>query len=203
MHEDTDMTPQLRDPNIQPSMRRYRIVVGVDLSEYSDIVIQHALDQAARHDAPELHFLTVDEKSPPTSEDLKAALWARVHPTLEKFNERGTNWRARLHVRHGKPSEEISELAAEVRGDLIVIGQFGVQKSHDNLPNRVLQAAGCPTLVVGDAAGSSPRCAICVEVRQASDGEHWFCEPHTHSNRRLEQTCSPMTTWTAGMLMCA
>lgn len=194
------MTLQLGDPNVQSTTRRYRIVVGVDLSESSGLVIKHALDQAARHDAPELHFLTVDESSPPSSEDLKSQLWQRVQPTLARLDNYGTKWRARLHVRHGKASDEIAELAAEIRGDLIVIGQFGLHKSHDNLQNRVLNSAGCPTLVVG-ATSSSPRCAVCVEVREATDGEQWFCEPHMHSNRRLEQTCTPMTTWTAGTLM--
>src|SRR5258706_154336 len=108
-----------------PRVRRYRIVVGIDLSEYSDIVIEHALDQAARHDAPELHFLTVREKRKPTAEERKQALWERVYPALETFNRYGTDWRAQLHVRRGKPEVEIVTLAADIRADLIVIGQFG------------------------------------------------------------------------------
>jgi len=67
----------------QPRIRRYRIVVGVDLSEWSDIVIEHALDQAARHDSPELHFLSVRENVRPPAEVVKQALWERVHPLLE------------------------------------------------------------------------------------------------------------------------
>ena len=78
-----------------PRVRRYRIVVGIDLSEYADIVIEHALDQAARHEAPELHFLTVREKRKPSAEERKQALWERVYPALETFNRYGTDWRAR------------------------------------------------------------------------------------------------------------
>src|SRR5712671_1942946 len=44
-------------------MRRYRMVVGVDLTEYSEIVLEHALDQAARHSAPELHIIHVRERA--------------------------------------------------------------------------------------------------------------------------------------------
>ena len=40
-------------------MHRYRIVVGLDLSEYAEVVLEHALDQAARHELSELHFVTV------------------------------------------------------------------------------------------------------------------------------------------------
>jgi nucleotide-binding universal stress UspA family protein len=131
-----DMTPQ-HQPTLlgmapavahapRTAMRRYRIVVGIDLSEYADIVIEHALDQAARHDLPELHFLTVREKRRPSGEEVKRALWERVYPSLEAFNRHGTDWRAQLHVQRGKPEVEIAELAADIRADLIVIGQFGL-----------------------------------------------------------------------------
>lgn len=198
------MTPQLCDSNSLSSARPYRIVVGVDLSEYSDIVIEHALDQAARHEAPELHFLTVREKRNPSNDELKAALWERVHPALQTFSEYGSKWQARLHVRRGKPCQQLAELAAEIRGDLIVIGDFGAHSrgsTHNSLPNRLLQAAACPTLVVGmtEAADTSEHCAMCADVRESTDGERWFCMPHG-DYRELEQ---PGTLWTPGMLMAA
>ena len=186
-----------------PHVRRYRIVVGIDLSEYSDIVIEHALDQAARHDAPELHFLTVCERRRFTGEECKQALWERVHPALETFNRHGTDWRARLHVRRGRPEVEIAELAADIRADLIVIGQFGLhtpRASDKNLPNRVLQQAVCPTLVVGmPGALDNPQCAMCAAVRETTDGEHWFCPQHAGDHR--EHFVSAMTSWSGGALM--
>ncbi len=206
MQTSTDMSPPLREPTILGRVRRYRIVVGVDLSEYSDIVLEHALDQAARHDAPELHILTVREKRRPSSEELKQELWDRVYPALETFNTHGTDWRARLHVRTGKPEEQIAQLAAEIRSDLIVIGQFGLHnpKTNDhNLPNRVLQAAVCPTLVVGmpEEADLSPQCPMCVVVRENSVGERWFCSAHTDNGRKVEHDMTPMTTWSGGSLV--
>ncbi len=200
------MTPPLRDLNILARVRRYRIVVGIDMSEYSDIVLEHALDQAARHDAPELHILTVREKRRPSSEDLKQALWERVYPALETFNTHGTDWRARLHVRRGQPDEQIAQLAAEIRGDLIVIGQFGLhnpRSTNNNLPNRVLQAASCPTLVVGmpEEANQSPQCSMCVVVREDSEGGRWFCADHTDRGRKTEHDMTPMTTWSGGSLV--
>lgn len=185
-------------------VRRYRIVVGIDLSEYADIVIEHALDQAARHDAPELHFLTVREKRKPTAEERKRALWERVHPELETFNRHGTDWRARLHVRRGRPEVEIAGLAADIRADLIVIGQFGLhtpRASDKNLPNRVLQQAVCPTLVVSmPGAIDSPQCPLCAAVREDTDGEHWFCAQHA-GDRGRDHFVSPMTSWSGGRLM--
>jgi nucleotide-binding universal stress UspA family protein len=200
------MSPPLPDRNILTRVRRYRIVVGIDLSEYSDIVIEHALDQAARHDAPEVHFLTVREKRRPSNEELKQTLWERVFPALETFNEHGTDWRARLHVRRGKPDEQIAQLAAEIRGDLIVIGQFGLHNprtSDHNLPNRVLQAASCPTLVVGfpEEASTTPQCAACYAMREDTEGAQWFCDGHADRGRKLEHDMTPMTTWSGGSLV--
>jgi len=195
------MTPPLRDPKILARVRRYRIVVGIDMSEYSDIVLEHALDQAARHDAPELHILTVREKRRPSSEDLKQALWERVYPALETFNTFGTDWRARLHVRRGHPDEQIALLASEIRGDLIVIGQFGLHKN--NVPNRILHSASCPTLVVGmpEEADTSPQCPMCVVVREDSEGQRWFCAPHADRGGNTERDMTPMTTWSGGALV--
>lgn len=184
--------------------RRYKIVVGIDLSEYSDIVLEHALDQAARHDAPEIHLLTVREKRKPSSDEVKQALWERVYGPLEAFNRHGTDWRAQLHVRRGKPDEQIAQLAAEIRADLIVIGQFGLHNPRSaakNLPNRILHAAVCPTLVVGmPEVLDTKQCPVCVAVREDSDGETWFCDEHSASGRKLEreQERTPMTVWNQG-----
>ncbi len=194
--------------NAQPELqllkrvRRYRIVVGIDLSEYSDIVLEHALDQAARHESPELHILTVREKRNPSADEVKQTLWDRVYPELEAFNRHGRDWRARLHVRRGKPDEQIGQLAAEIRADLIVIGQFGLHHgghSSKNLPNRVLQAAVCPTLVVGmPETLDTQQCPVCFAIREQSDGGSWFCEEHIASGRKLDHAITPMTVWSGG-----
>jgi nucleotide-binding universal stress UspA family protein len=184
-------------------MRRYRIVVGVDLSEYSDIVLEHALDQAARHDAPELHLLTVRERRKPSAEEVKQELWERVYPALEAFNRHGIAWRARLHVRKGKPDEHIAMLAAELRADLIVIGQFGLhhpKPSNKDLPTRVLRAAVCPTLVIGmPDTSDAKQCPMCAAVREDTEGEYWFCHDHVSSSRKTQYAMTPMTVWTGGV----
>lgn len=191
----------MREPNLLGRVRRYRIVVGIDLSEYADIVIEHALDQAARHDAPELHFLTVKEKRKPSSEDLKQALWERVYPALETFNRHGKEWRAQLHVRRGSPEEQIAQLAAEIRGDLIVIGQFGLHEKR--IPDRVVRNATCPTLVVTmpEPVDTSPRCDMCCLVREDTNGERWFCAAHVADAKSVDQVSTPMTTWSDGALV--
>lgn len=182
---------------------RYKIVVGVDLSEYSDIVIEQALDQAARHAMPELHFLTVNEKKKTSSEELLQRLSQIVYPLLETFNTYAQGWRARMHVRSGKPDEQIAGLAADVRASLIVIGAFGLHhggKTLRTLPSRVLQNAICPTLVavMPNAQDTSPHCGYCDAVRAETDGERLFCDHHVGDRVSL---MSPTTTWSGGEIM--
>src|SRR4051812_20963362 len=100
---------------------RQRIVVALDLLEYAEIVLEHALDHAARQRSPDLHFLTVVEKATPETENIKCRLASLVLPALDGLD--CTDWRLRLHVREGSAPEEIVNLAAEIRAQLIVIGR--------------------------------------------------------------------------------
>ena len=198
-----DMT-RIADVRARP--RRYRIVVGLDLTEYCEIVLEHALDQAARHNAPDLHFIYAKERSQRrrSNEELTQRLTSIVYPALQTFNKHGTDWRARLHVRSGKPDEQIATVAQDVQADLIVIGQFGLHnpKHAVKIPGRILESAPCPTLVVSmpPAMQRSPICNACAAVREESDGENWFCDDH-HAPERVEHTVTPMTVWTGGSLM--
>jgi nucleotide-binding universal stress UspA family protein len=186
------------NPRYLGAVVRYRVLVGVDLSEYSDIVIEHALDQAARHPMPELHFVHVNEGKR-EHDELKQLLWDRVAPTLETFNEHASDWRARLHVRRGKAADALAELASELTADLVVIGQFGLHKKK--VVAALVEAASCPTLVVGmpNYASASPICLMCASVRDETQGDRWFCA--AHAGDRLAHTATPMTVWTGGSLM--
>ncbi len=83
---------------------RYRSVTALDRSGSAEIVIEHAIDQAARHEDPDLH----------------------------------------------------------------------------------LERARCPTLVVASTGGGieAPRqCTACVERREVTDGNSWFCSDHARPGR--------------------
>ena len=183
---------------------RYRIVVGVDLSEYSEVVLEHAFDQCARQPAPDLHVVTVVEDETADLEEIKQRLGAIVLPALDGF-ECG-DWHLRLHVRAGKPAEEITNLAAEIRAHLIVVGRFGLhgQRKLAKLPSRVLELAPCPTLVVGltdQTPDTMPQCPDCVSIRMETDGESWFCEKHADGRASLASTVVPSSMFTGGSLM--
>jgi len=160
------------------------------------MVIEHALDQAARQQAPELHFLHVKERRKHSVDQLGEQLASAVYPSLQVFNQYGTDWRARLHIRRGKPDQQITMLAADLLADLIVIGQFGLHRKQ--LPGRVLADAVCPTLVVGMPHHLDTRqCFECVAIREDSDGERFFCDEHVVKHHAV----SPLTVWTGGSLM--
>ncbi len=187
--------------------RRYRIVVALDLSEYAEIVLEHALDQAARHDAPDLHFVTVVEDDGKVDlVDVKNRLAELVLDGLGNFGERAPDWHARLHVRAGEPDDEIIALANEVDADLIAMGRFGLhrpRKQLGSIAHRVLANAPCPVLAINhiDRAPEQPQCPQCVQVRADSDGERWFCDAHSAPDRVTLATTSLPSIWTGGTLM--
>lgn len=169
-------------------MRRHSIVIALDLSEFAEIVLEHALDQAARQDAPDLHAVTVVARESEV-EEAQRRLAALVLPALEGLA--GASWRARLHVRVGVTEEEIVALAGELRADLIVVGRFGLHhegKRARSLASRVADTADCPTLIVG-LSGEGPdaveQCPDCVAVRAETDGENWFCTAHHGASGHL------------------
>lgn len=168
-------------------VRRFQIVVAYDCSEYAEIVLEHALDQAARHDAPELHILTVVEDDKTDLDQVQDRLAALVTPSLGAFNQQNS-WRARLHVRVGKPHEEIPNLAAEIRAQLIVAGRFGTHRKRrlGTVISRILDESTCPVLVVNlldESPDAVPQCPACVTIRAETEGERWFCDLHRASER--------------------
>jgi nucleotide-binding universal stress UspA family protein len=171
----------------------YRIVIALDGSQYSEIVLEHGLDQAARHDAPDLHILVVVDH-PGECDATKTWLATAALEGLESFRAGRPDWRTRLHVRVGRPEEEIVNLAAEVDADLLVIGRYGLHHWRRSIADTVIASATCPTLVVGLAGhtvDAAPVCAECAAVREQSDGERWFCARHTAPDRLRLSTLVP------------
>jgi nucleotide-binding universal stress UspA family protein len=166
------------------SPARFHLVVGVDLSEYAEAVLEHAYDEAVRHDRPSLHVVAVAGKRV-SVEAVGEALVALVRESLDVVPpERRAEWTILLHVRSGAPEQEIVELAAEVHADRIVVGRFGVAphtRGVASVADRVVVLADCPVLVVPpprDTSSSDLQCLACVGVRRESGGEQWFCAHH-------------------------
>lgn len=184
----------------------HRIVVALDLLEYAEIVLEHALDQARRYEAPDLHFVTVVENPRADLDDAKRRLEALVVPALEGIDR--ARWRVHLHVRSGRATEEITNLAAEIRAHLLVIGRFGVHHPRRRIgrtANRVIDLATCPTFVVtltDQSPDAQAQCPDCVALRTSTDGRTWFCAVHAAPERvQLSTIVGPGTSLTGGPLM--
>jgi nucleotide-binding universal stress UspA family protein len=179
--------------------RRYRIVVALDESEYSEIVFEHAVDQALRHNAVDLHFVTVV-----ASEDEIAAGGKRLAQQLQEgFNDVPDtygNRRVRLHVRAGKTVDEIIRLTEELDADLLIVGRFAAHSRHRSLAPSIVERAPCATLVIGlteHVVEATPQCPACAEVRAATDAEVWFCEEHRGDPRVHTSSLLP---WTSALM---
>lgn len=178
---------------------RYPILVAIDDSEYAEIVLEHALDQAARHDAPDLHVLRVLENGEANLEHERTWLQGAVTEALEAVGG-GKAWRTRIHVRCGRPATEIANLAAEIDARLLVVGRFGMH-GRRSIADRVLELAPCPTLVVGRLGRDvdlEPQCPACVGARAESEGERCFCAEHASPGRLRLSTLVPPVTATRG-----
>jgi nucleotide-binding universal stress UspA family protein len=172
--------------------RRFKIVVAVDGSEDSPVVLAQALDQAARHDRPEVHVLRVVEAGGwghprPSGDELegaKADLKSLVTDELEDFAQGPGDWRVRLHVRAGRGSEEIMNLVSEVEPDLVVVGPDSRHDKVGAIAEQVLRRSPVPVLLArmpdyGKKEDVPEQCPQCVAVREATEGERWFCDQHT------------------------
>ncbi|MFT3692351.1 MAG: universal stress protein [Kofleriaceae bacterium] len=180
----------------------HRMVVALDLEQYSDIVLEHALDQAARHRNPDIHFLTVIER-PADCDATKNRLAAQVLPAIQAIDR--TNWSVRLHVRAGNAPEEIANLAGEVDAHLIVIGRFGVHHPRRHIAKMasdILDLAPCPVLVATlDGDSKSPQCDDCAKTRLETNGERWFCQRHSGDRARISTLVPFGSNFTGSGLM--
>lgn len=175
------------DARTEPHRSPHRIVVAVDASEYAEVVLEHALDLAARHEHCDVHLLTVHEGKGDIEVD-KRRLTELAWEELETFRGAEHDWHVRLHVRSGVPAEEIAALAGEVQADLLVLGRFGQHRGRKlgKVAEHVLAQAPCPTLIVqltDQAVQPADACADCIAVRRDSDGERWFCARHAAPDR--------------------
>ena len=148
----------------------FPIVAVLDTTELAEIVLEHALDHATRHDAPELHFVTIVEDPHASLEDVKDRMTSLVLEDLELFQRLRPNWSGHLHVRFGWADREIPAFAREVSAKLVVL-----PSSED--AGVIATALPCPALIVS-ADSETGICPQCAAIRKESNGERIFCDVH-------------------------
>ncbi|MEO8800554.1 MAG: universal stress protein, partial [Polyangiaceae bacterium] len=97
-----------------------------------------------------------------------------------------------IHLRTGKPVQQILQLATELDAGLIVVGTHkGPQLKAlfvGSVAEKLIAVSPCPVLVAGPrpkaeesaAVVIEPPCPACEGARAASNGATWWCETHGH-----------------------
>jgi len=145
-----------------------RILVAVDLSSESEVVLQKA--QLIAEPDVEMHLVYVQEPMDnvyvgivPQSAafsglgDLEAQLGEELKQKLAALGEKFVLPTDHLHILNGSPAHEIHRFAEEHDIQLIVIGthgQKGLQLLLGSTANSVLHGAGCDVLSVRIGAGN-------------------------------------------------
>jgi nucleotide-binding universal stress UspA family protein len=170
-----------------------QVVVAYDFSSIGRGVIDRAIALASRAPEHVLHFVVaIDRRSglpaiPPEegvdhryaelvrsrfTEELRAAY--QIQSELHVF----------VHVRFGKPADEILQLAAEIGADLIMLGSHGFTGLERLLlgstAERVVREAKCPVIVVRQKAYPDVRLLDVVDVEGPEHHPHVHAAPHRY-----------------------
>ena len=135
-----------------------RILVAVDLSEDSAMVVQRAQSVAAGINA-ELHLIHVIEPLsfayggdiPMDFSGIQDEIHQQASAQLERFGQSNDIPAERQHIVLGRPEVEIHATAEEVGADLIVVGshgRYGLALLMGSTANGVLHGASCDVLAV-------------------------------------------------------
>ncbi len=188
-------------------VKPYTIVVGVDFSEASELAAHRAFELAAERQESELHLVNVVQTYGPqvayempmdasaltvlTTAEARTRFQSYAEQALARFTAQNPNKRVSrvfTHVRFDSVADEISQLAADLEADLVVVGTHGRRGLSRMLLGSSAEAtvrlAPCPVLVVRPKAVQDappriePPCPDCVAARRASGGTEMWCERH-------------------------
>jgi nucleotide-binding universal stress UspA family protein len=151
----------------------YAIVVAIDYSDDSDLVLEKALELAARNADAVVHAINVVPAQPPALVDGVSEVFNNAAPLLGRAAERLKGYaeervarfrdrhadvallgsmRVVVHQRFVAPAEEIAQLAADLEADLVIVGAHGrhglPRMTLGSVAEAVVRLAPCPVLVV-------------------------------------------------------
>jgi universal stress protein A len=154
------------------SKSRTVLVVGVDFSEFAPHVLTVARNLVTTAADAEIHVVTVikPQSIPPDVVDAIPALGPNTESAIRRTHQDlkdlctatlGNDLNVLLHVRVGRPAEEIHQLAEDVSADVIVIeahGRTGISKLlHRSVAAELSRSAPCSVLTVRNKHDRSAR----------------------------------------------
>jgi nucleotide-binding universal stress UspA family protein len=184
------------------------LLAAVDYSELSETVLQQALALARHAPSAELHCLHVNRHSP--SEDARGAQRKELSEWLDGWlrgaGEIPESVRVVAHQALGEPIQLILETASDLSADLVVVGTHdprGIDRLlMGSVAEAVVRKAGCTVVVVRPKIHSEtssdiePPCARCLDVREESQGNRYWCEQHIERHGRRHSYYHPRArTW--------
>lgn len=185
-----------------------QVVIAYDFSATSEIAFERGIELAARSPRHVLHVLTVVDDAHPVPElptttvdyEYTEKVQARVAEKLTAaFAARAPEVPVRfiVHVRIGKPGQQILGLAADVGAELVIVGSHGFRGVDrllfGSVSEAVVRGARCPVLVVRPK--TYPPVDL-VEVVEATEHQR-YVKPHRYSydEGRVMQRSSDWTIW--------
>jgi universal stress protein A len=149
-----------------------RILVPVDLSDFTAPVINYALPYALQFGAEVILLHIFEPRSysldsiivPPEMEEANMQMKQRVQQQLDELRAQAVSGRplqARSLVRSGKPYHEICQAAEALDCDLIILGTHGYTGLKHlylgSTAERVVRHAPCPVLTVRPPSRTTQR----------------------------------------------
>lgn len=182
----------------------YRIVVGTDFSDTADVALKQAFELASKEQNAEVHvvnavrhlgeYVQMDLPDTPAYrlplDEAQDKIEAHVGAELSKWQGATgkTFSRCVTYLSTEFPAVGISQLAADLDAEMIVIGTHGRQGLRrlvlGSVAEAVVRMAHVPVLVVrpkdveAKIPEIAPPCQKCVEARKASAGKELWCEQH-------------------------
>lgn len=185
-------------PSVSP--KPYVILAALALDETGESALREAARIADQRPGSELHLVhVVLEEAPSASAKELVSLEQRLAHAPAQIKQYVENvWsqvprKVVAHLRAGVPSRSILQAAVDIDADIIVVGthrRAGLKKLMlGSIAEQVLHHAHCPVLIAlpKDYSGKTPSdsiqppCPDCLRVRQATNGEQFWCERHSHS----------------------
>jgi nucleotide-binding universal stress UspA family protein len=172
---------------------RTNILAAIDYSEFSPPVVEQAIALAQRCRPSEVHFLHVnhargEDEDGQEGRRFELLEWLGARLPEEEGALDGVIITA--HEVIGEPSLAITQMAAELKSDLVILGTHGRRGLERLLLGSVAEAVSreCPCSVyvvrrqprADELTGAAPGCPVCVDARIQSQGSVRCCADHTY-----------------------